>query len=59
MSRIVCTLHECCFDDQIKEDGVGEACRAHRKMRNAYTFLVVKREGNRPWGRTGCRYVGV
>jgi hypothetical protein len=30
-----------CYDDQVKEDKMGNACRAYGKMRNAYKILVV------------------
>jgi hypothetical protein len=30
---------------------MGEACRAHGEIRNAYKILVGKHEGKRPLGR--------
>jgi hypothetical protein len=39
---------------QIKENGMGGACRAHREMINVYKILVTTPETRRRFGRAGC-----
>jgi hypothetical protein len=45
------------YNDQVKEDKMGRACRLTGEKRNAYRILVGKPEGKRPLGRRRCRWV--
>jgi hypothetical protein len=45
------------YDDQVKKDEIGRACRTNGKKRNAYRILVGKPEGKRPLERPRRRWV--
>jgi len=37
-----------CYDDHVKEDEIGRACRMHGRDKNMYKILIGRPEGKRP-----------